>query len=369
MDMITASAADAHRFGRVRRNGYDPAEVDAVVARLVEALAAQEQQTAQLEKRLSEADASADAIRRTFIAAEQTRGQILDVANAEAAQMRERAQRESEEAIAAAHAVAASMTADAEARAAQLNTSSDELDRDIAQRRAHLLARAHEEADRVRTDAETSAAERTAEALEAADRIITTAHADAAEHVREAALMARSASIAAGWTRREALTTAESIIADARDRSARIIAEAERGSEAARERSMRLQAAIASLEASARAIAESSPGSVSVIDLSAIEAREREDAVVAPIEPVQGEPASELPVEGGATVDAEDSPTAGESAPEPASGLLTVAEATAELTDEEPHGDTGAPRAGRTYYQRTSGVPLSERVKIAKKSG
>jgi DivIVA domain-containing protein len=366
MDMTTASAADAHRFGRVRRKGYDPAEVDAVVARLVEALAAQERQSSRLEERLAEADASADAIRRTFIAAEQTRGQILDAANAEAAQLRERAQRESEEAIAAAHAVAASVTADAEARAAELDTSSDQLDREIAQRRAHFLALAHEEADRVRTDAETAAAERTAEALEAADKIMATAHGDAAEHVREAALMARSASIAAGWTRRAALTTAESIIADARDRSARIIAEAERDSEAAQERSMRLQAAIASLEASARAIAESSDGSAPVIDLSAIEATERESYVVTSIEPAADEAAGEPPA---GAVDAQDSSTASESAPEQASGLLTVAEATAQLKNEEPHADTGAPVGGRTYYQRTSGVPLSERVKIAKKSG
>jgi hypothetical protein len=46
-----------------------------------------------------------------------------------------------------------------------------------------------------------------------------------------------------------------------------------------------------------------------------------------------------------------------------------VAEATAELEHENAGAGSEAPRAGRTYYQRTSGVPLSERVKIAKKSG
>jgi DivIVA domain-containing protein len=366
MDMISASAADAHRFGRVRRNGYDPAEVDAVVARLVEALATQEQQAEQLERRLAEADASADAIRRTFIAAEQTRSQILDVANAEATQLRERARREAEEAITAAHALAASMTADAEARAADLNAASDQLDRDIAERRAHLLARAHEEADQVRTDAESAAAARTSEALEAAEGIMAGARADAEAHVREAALTARSASIAAAWTRREALATAESIIADARDRAAHIVAEAEREGEAVQERSIRLQAAIVSLEASARAIAEASHDGASVIDLASIEATERSDATEAPIGA-----GPEQAVDMVAAVGVEDTEAGPESAaPEAATGLLTVAEATARLADDEPAPtDPGVPSAGRTYYQRTSGVPLSERVKIAKKSG
>ena len=33
--MISAAAAENHTFARVKRNGYDPHEVDAVVARLV----------------------------------------------------------------------------------------------------------------------------------------------------------------------------------------------------------------------------------------------------------------------------------------------------------------------------------------------
>ena len=33
--MISAAAAETHIFARVKRNGYDPHEVDAVVARLI----------------------------------------------------------------------------------------------------------------------------------------------------------------------------------------------------------------------------------------------------------------------------------------------------------------------------------------------
>ncbi len=33
--MFSAAAAETHTFSRVKRNGYDPHEVDAVVARLI----------------------------------------------------------------------------------------------------------------------------------------------------------------------------------------------------------------------------------------------------------------------------------------------------------------------------------------------
>ena len=36
--MISAAAAETHTFARVKRNGYDPHEVDAVVSRLVDDL-------------------------------------------------------------------------------------------------------------------------------------------------------------------------------------------------------------------------------------------------------------------------------------------------------------------------------------------
>ena len=51
--------------------------------------------------------------------------------------------------------------------------------------------------------------------------------------------------------------------------------------------------------------------------------------------------------------------------------LLTVAEATAEMAREDEHDTDGDPpaEAAPTYYQRSTGTPLSERVKIAKRSG
>ena len=46
--MISAAAAETHTFARVRRNGYDPNEVDAVVARLVDDLHRAESQIDEL---------------------------------------------------------------------------------------------------------------------------------------------------------------------------------------------------------------------------------------------------------------------------------------------------------------------------------
>lgn len=47
-NMISAAAAETHTFARVRRNGYDPNEVDAVVSRLVEDLHHAESQIEEL---------------------------------------------------------------------------------------------------------------------------------------------------------------------------------------------------------------------------------------------------------------------------------------------------------------------------------
>ena len=46
--MISAAAAETHTFARVRRNGYDPNEVDAVVSRLVDDLHRAESQIDEL---------------------------------------------------------------------------------------------------------------------------------------------------------------------------------------------------------------------------------------------------------------------------------------------------------------------------------
>lgn len=398
MDMISASAADAHRFGRVKRNGYDPAEVDAVVSRLVEALRGYEQKTERLEERLAEADASADAIRKTFIAAERTRDEILDSAREQAETIRTAARSEAEEVVSTARTQAAELTDRAQAEATDIAALAQELDHEIAERRASILASAHEEAESIVTTAEGEAAARIAEAMTSADELAARAEEDA-EGLRHASgQAAQAASVAASWIRREAFEQANAIVGEADERAALLLADAERDRATINQRVTELRAAIVGLEASARNLADVTATEMSVIDLSEIEAIEEnapeDEGTPAPVQPAEGPDTAlttpqdlpemrepQYPV----AVDARETPEPvfAAAALEPAEvaatdhpqRLLTVAEATAalDLEESDPTPDVPEEHAGdpgpKTYYQRSTGVPLSERVKIARKSG
>ncbi len=399
MDMISASAADAHRFGRVKRNGYDPAEVDAVVSRLVEALRGYEQKTERLEERLAEADASADAIRNTFIAAERTRDEILENAREQAETIRTAARAEAEEVVSTARTQAVELTDRAQAEATEVAALAQELDHEIAERRAAILAGADEEAESIVTAAEGEAAARIAAAMASADELVAVAENDA-ENLRHASgQAAQAASIAASWIRREAVEQANAIVGEADERAALLLTDAERDRAIINQRVTELRAAIVGLEASARNLADVTASEMSVIDLSEIEAIEANAPDEEPFPPVQAvheptdaEPSTphdlpnmdepRFPMR--VTDDPKDpEPVFAVAAVAPAEmaatdqpkRLLTVAEATAALDLEESDTTPDAPDereedpVPKTYYQRSTGVPLSERVKIAKKSG
>lgn len=402
--MISASAADAHRFGRVRRNGYDPAEVDAVVSRLIDSLRAYEERTAALEERLSEADASADAIRRTFVAAEKTRDEILDSARAHAQSVTDGARSEAEDIVSAARASAAEMTERAEQQAAALGERAEALELELASTRARILADAEADAERIILDAETTAAERTTTAADRAEAEAEAGFSAAIELERQAELGARVISTASDWTRREAIIESRRILADADERAAKIVADAERERESLVVRAAGVRNAVAALEASAARLAALTADSASVVDLTAIESLENVDvdppdvdrtmvAAEAAVDEVVSGPQHGPETMLDANVDgpervtevaAIEPPPAGESdADLLADGraltepplLLTVAEATEEM--ERDDGDEGAEagvererrRPGSTYYQRSTGIPLSERVKLARRSG
>lgn len=370
-DMISASAADAHRFGRVKRNGYDPAEVDAVVSRLVATLRTYEDRTAMLEERLAEADASADAIRRTFIAAEKTRDEILDGAREHASSITDTARREAEDVLSVARNEAAEMTERAQQEAAALGELAGRLDLEIAATRTRLLESAEATADGIMSDAEAAAAERTATSTAFAQAELEAATAEGTELRRRSELAARVAATAAAWTLREALLESAQLLARAEERAILVVADSERESAALIDRAERLRSAIATLEASAASLAAMTATNASVIDLSEIEALETADLDMAAFDapPVNAVPFDskrhDREEEG-----EEDDPVAAVFGEGPR--LLTVAEATAELDltqDDhatEPPGDERP--AQPTYYQRTTGVPLSERVKLARKS-
>ena len=91
---IEATTVEAHRFGTVRRKGYDPVEVDRVMDRLVATLRSYERDTGVLEARVQEADESVDAIRRTFLAAQRTKQEMISEGATRADQIVAGAQRD-----------------------------------------------------------------------------------------------------------------------------------------------------------------------------------------------------------------------------------------------------------------------------------
>lgn len=173
--MINTSVVEAHRFGRVKRSGYNPREVDAVIARLADELLRTRVRVASLTKRLEAADASADAIRQTFAAAESTCEEILDSARSDAETLTETAKNE----------------------ALEVSELAEALGSQVATSREHMLSEMYEEADRHRQEVERKTAERSAssewaiaEAVSATDRSIAETQARSEVAKDEAHLLA-----------------------------------------------------------------------------------------------------------------------------------------------------------------------------------
>lgn len=354
--MISASAAGAHRFGRVKRNGYDPNEVDATVARLVEALEKHESKIEALEAKLGDADASADAIRRTLLVAESTKDEILGEAAAEATRIRESAEaraegilvdarHEAETILTSARDEAEAMSLRASQKAEEMAKLAEQLEEEIASRRDAILVEAYDEAERISVDAELQASERIVTATAEGEALLEDAHERATSMAHEAARVSEAASIEAARIRTEALQEAERVTAEAEEAAEAIRRSAEEDAIETQQKTLRLRDAVAALDAAARNLASATTTGAPVVDLSAIEAAE--------------------------TIGHEAPGGAREPGAEIREPLLSVAEATAELAREDEHEADGDPpaEAAPTYYQRSTGTPLSERVKIAKRSG
>ena len=371
--MISASVAGAHRFGRVKRNGYDPVEVDAVMSRLVESLRTYESKTAALEERLAEADASADAIRRTFLAAEATREEIIEAANSEADTITDAARREADEILQSARTSAADLIASAESDAAAMAELADRLDHEIAQRRDEILTKAHEDAEAVVTDAEWAAAQQKLAAVEEANAVVEAAASDA-EDLRSQALMSHGyATIAATRLTAEAEARAEAIIEEARSVAAGEMEAAARDSAAVKNKAEALRIAAADLQRSAGELAELTSGEAAVLDLGQIEAMDapldqhrtpEEDALP---------PIAETPIvrdeDEAETIDLTEVENLADEEIEQVEDRPMLSLADPAEIDEDEIGPDGEPVEPRTYYQRSTGIPLSERIKIARKSG
>jgi DivIVA domain-containing protein len=313
--MNSASIAETHRFGRVRKNGYDPAEVDAVIARLVDALRHNDERINTLTEKLDAADGSADAIRKTFVAAQSTRDEIIESAKVEAS----------------------TITESAVVEASELAATAEELQAEIAASR---------------------------------DRILTGLYEDAEQRMLEIEHRTAKRSVDAEWAVQEAMEVRDRKVSETQADTNLAAHKAEVDATQIRARIATMSQAALEFEKAAEALAASAKERARVIDLTAMERLNN-----------TGTPEPEPQAADGSDMDEPEIVVTSEP-------LLSVAEipevSVAEVTEdvhdddieemaedddieemaEEPQADERA-----TRYQRTTGVPLKERIKIARMSG
>jgi DivIVA domain-containing protein len=298
--MNSASIAETHRFGRVRKNGYDPAEVDAVIARLVEALRHNDERIDMLTEKIDAADASADAIRKTFVAAETTREAIIESARAEAS----------------------AITGSAVEEAADLTATAEGLQAEIAASR---------------------------------DRILTGLFEEAEERMLEIERQMAKRSVDAEWVILEAIRVRDQKVSDTEADVAAAAHKAEIDAEQIRARIATMSQAALAFEKAAETLAASAKERAKVIDLTAMERiNEQQFAELAPT--VEVEP--EIAVVDEPLVVVANIPDDTEVEDIVADDIQASSD---DLDDEDD--------SKKTRYQRTTGVPLRERIKIARMSG
>lgn len=212
---ISASTVAAHRFGVVRRRGYDPAEVDAAMERVSDTLHEYEQLTARLEEELRQKLEPTEALRRTFEAAERTKQEMIAEGTAEAERLRTQAEVD-----------VASMVEDAWTEASKVRSQAEDEAAEMVGRAAHRLDIAEREAERRLLQAEERAAQAqiAAEAsLDESGRVVgeATARAEAeAESLLDDARKRADALLATAGARErqlsDRLVALELAVADAR---------------------------------------------------------------------------------------------------------------------------------------------------------
>lgn len=224
---IKASTVEAHQFGVVRRRGYDSAEVDAVMERLVDTLREYEHITSDLQSRLKEADESSEAIRRTFLSAQRTRDEMLAEANDVAASTRS----DADEYSAAQRGEADEMLSTATSRAEKIGAEAEQAATVSITEAESLLALSRTEAARVSEEAALDAEKRIAAATAEANAIATHGREDGealvAGAVEETRRLREQAKMESENMLTEAEADASRRIADAQSRADDVVAEAE----------------------------------------------------------------------------------------------------------------------------------------------
>lgn len=284
--MINATVAGSHRFGTVRKNGYDPAEVDAVVERLADALSASEDRIHVLEQRLEESSVSSSAIARTLAAVEQTKEEIISEAKAEADRTRAEAKAEAEEIV---------------------NLTSS-LDAELASRRDSILSEAYTYADEVMAAAHAEASKQEIHAAEMASELIEDATRTASALKVQSEAAARGQDIAAAWALRAVTDRANQMVMEAERQAALIVRDASFESQRLTDKASNIRTALQNLKASAQALADNTVTEVEVIDLAAVEASSKPFQPIQLVEP-QPEPEPEREPEPEAVIVLDDEPT------------------------------------------------------------
>lgn len=191
---------------------------------------------------------------------------------------------------------------------------------EISAQRDAILSQAYQDADAIVAGVESDSCIQQIRSAELAAAVVAEAVRSAADIERESQFRDTASSMAATWRLRESNSAAETVIERAETRAATIVEQAEHESERLNDRIRDLRAAVSSLQASAVELARVTIVESDVIDLEAIEARDR-----AP---------SQRPVK---------------LAPVPTD------------SNTEPVSDPGP----ATYYQRRAGG-IKERIKIAR---
>lgn len=248
--MISATVAGSHRFGTVRRHGYDPAEVDAVVERLTEALASSQDRVAHLESRVEDSEVSAAAITRTLAVVEDTKAEM----------------------IAEAERDAELILAEAQQEANEIASLAEQLGSEISARRDAVLTEAFAEADAIVATATTQAAADQVRAARAAENLVDEATAEATVIRTNAETAASTRELGIAWAMRAATEKAERMVADAEQRAARIVRDAEFEHERLTAKLDGLRTALKDLTSAAAVLADDTIERARVVDLAAVEA-------------------------------------------------------------------------------------------------
>jgi DivIVA domain-containing protein len=246
--MIKASTVEAHSFGLVRRRGYDPVEVDAVMDRLVATLETHERVNADLQAQVTEADESVEAVRRTYQAAQQTKHQMIAEGHEEADDLVREARAEADRLMKEARTNSGDILAAAATDAERARSEVAATLADSSRAAVVRLEQADSAADAIRADVEGLTADAQIRSASLLEEVTLEARAIRAGATAEADGMLETARSQSEEKATAAESMAAQLVADARRRSEEIINAARREEAQLRGHLARLDLAVSDVE-------------------------------------------------------------------------------------------------------------------------